>query len=74
MFIFSFGIGEGILWLKIYKIGLNSKMLDGLFIFRFPKMLCRRFPSNLANLLKLDVVIKDGNAKVTANMRLLNSV
>lgn len=36
--------------------------------------LCRIFPSTLANLSKMDVVIKDGNAKITANMRLLNSV
>ena len=35
---------------------------------------CRRFPSNLANLSKMDVVIKDGNAKVTAHMKLLYSV
>uniref|UniRef100_A0A6N2N8D5 Plastid lipid-associated protein/fibrillin conserved domain-containing protein n=1 Tax=Salix viminalis TaxID=40686 RepID=A0A6N2N8D5_SALVM len=34
----------------------------------------KRFPSNLANLSKMDVVIKDGNAKVTAHMKLLNSI
>ncbi|KAJ8900023.1 hypothetical protein K2173_024137 [Erythroxylum novogranatense] len=32
------------------------------------------FPSNLANLSKMDVVIKDGIAKVTANMKLLYSI
>ncbi|KAL2326241.1 hypothetical protein Fmac_025299 [Flemingia macrophylla] len=32
----------------------------------------RVFPSSLANFLKMDVFIKDGNAKITANMRLLN--
>jgi hypothetical protein len=35
---------------------------------------CRRFPKNFANLSKMDMVIKDGNAKVTANMKLLYSV
>ncbi|KAJ6968025.1 plastid-lipid-associated protein 13 [Populus alba x Populus x berolinensis] len=34
----------------------------------------RRFPSNLANLSKMDVVIKDGNVKVTAHMKLLYSI
>lgn len=33
-----------------------------------------RFPTSLANLSKLDVAIKDGNAKVTANLKVLNSV
>lgn len=35
---------------------------------------CRRFPSTLANLSKMDVAIKDGYAKITANLKLLNSV
>ncbi|KAG5252784.1 plastid-lipid-associated protein [Salix suchowensis] len=38
------------------------------------KFIFERFPSNLANLSKMDVVIKDGNAKVTAHMKLLNSI
>lgn len=36
--------------------------------------LCRYFPSSFANLSKMDVFIKDGNAKITANTTLLNSV
>ncbi|XP_050228520.1 probable plastid-lipid-associated protein 13, chloroplastic [Mercurialis annua] len=43
----------------------------GLFAATF---LSERFPSSLANLAKLDVVIKDSNAKVTANMKLLSSI
>lgn len=35
---------------------------------------CRRFPSTLANLSKLDAVIKDGTARITANVKLLNAV
>ncbi|KAJ6756399.1 PLASTID-LIPID-ASSOCIATED PROTEIN 13 CHLOROPLASTIC-RELATED [Salix purpurea] len=38
------------------------------------RFIFERFPSNLANLSKMDVVIKDGNAKVTAHMKLLNSI
>ncbi|KAJ1423269.1 Plastid lipid-associated protein/fibrillin conserved domain [Sesbania bispinosa] len=43
----------------------------GLFAARF---MFEYFPSSLANLSKMDVFIKDGNAKITANMRLLNSI
>ncbi|CAJ1967439.1 unnamed protein product [Sphenostylis stenocarpa] len=43
----------------------------GLFAARF---IFENFPSSLANLSKMDVVIKDGNAKITANMTLLNSI
>ncbi|KAK7345154.1 hypothetical protein VNO77_15665 [Canavalia gladiata] len=43
----------------------------GLFAARF---IFEIFPSSLANLSKMDVFIKDGNAKITANMRLLNSI
>ncbi|CAK9148464.1 unnamed protein product [Ilex paraguariensis] len=43
----------------------------GLFTAR---IIFERFPSNLANLWKMDVVIKDGYAKITAIMRLLNSI
>ncbi|EEF31660.1 probable plastid-lipid-associated protein 13, chloroplastic [Ricinus communis] len=43
----------------------------GLLAARF---LFERFPSSLANLSKMDVVIKDGNAKVTAIMKLLSSI
>lgn len=34
----------------------------------------RRFPSTLANLSRMEIVIKDANAKATANIKLLNSV
>ncbi|KAK6126866.1 hypothetical protein DH2020_039389 [Rehmannia glutinosa] len=43
----------------------------GLFAARF---LSERFPPELVNLLKLDVVIKDGYAKVAASLKLLNSI
>ncbi|XP_062112211.1 probable plastid-lipid-associated protein 13, chloroplastic [Humulus lupulus] len=43
----------------------------GLFAAKF---IFERFPSNLANLSKMDMVIKDGYARVTANMRVLNSI
>ncbi|XP_057424639.1 probable plastid-lipid-associated protein 13, chloroplastic isoform X2 [Lotus japonicus] len=43
----------------------------GLFAAR---LIFENFPSSLANLSKLDVVIKDGNAKITANTRYLNSI
>ncbi|XP_061364454.1 probable plastid-lipid-associated protein 13, chloroplastic [Gastrolobium bilobum] len=43
----------------------------GLFATRF---IFENFPSSLANLSKMDVFFKDGNAKITANMRLLNSI
>ncbi|KAJ7976006.1 Plastid-lipid associated protein PAP / fibrillin family protein [Quillaja saponaria] len=43
----------------------------GFFAARF---LFENFPSNLANLSKMDIFIKDGYAKITANMRLLNSI
>ncbi|XAR70034.1 hypothetical protein NMG60_11001849 [Bertholletia excelsa] len=43
----------------------------GLFAAR---LVFQRFPTTLANLSKMDVVIKDGYAKITAVMRLLNSI
>ncbi|KAL0428606.1 UNVERIFIED_CONTAM: putative plastid-lipid-associated protein 13, chloroplastic [Sesamum latifolium] len=43
----------------------------GLFAARF---LFERFPRELANLSKLDVVIRDGYAKVAASVKLLNSI
>lgn len=43
----------------------------GLFAAR---MIFENFPSSLANLSKMDVFIKDGNAKITANTLFLNSV
>lgn len=43
----------------------------GLFAAR---ILFERFPSTLANLSKMDVAIKDGYAKITANLKLLNSI
>ncbi|XP_019453345.1 PREDICTED: probable plastid-lipid-associated protein 13, chloroplastic [Lupinus angustifolius] len=43
----------------------------GLFAARF---IFETFPSSLANLSKMDVFFKDGNAKVTASLGLLNSI
>ncbi|XP_054787734.1 probable plastid-lipid-associated protein 13, chloroplastic isoform X2 [Prosopis cineraria] len=43
----------------------------GLFAARF---IFENFPSSLATLSKMDVYVKDGNANITASMRLLNSV
>ncbi|OAY40603.1 probable plastid-lipid-associated protein 13, chloroplastic [Manihot esculenta] len=43
----------------------------GFFAARF---LLERFPSNLANLSKMDVLIKDAYAKITASMKLLSSI
>ncbi|XP_062075008.1 probable plastid-lipid-associated protein 13, chloroplastic [Humulus lupulus] len=43
----------------------------GLFAAKF---IFEIFPSNLANLSKIDMVIKDGYARVTTNMRVLNSI
>ncbi|KAK1420760.1 hypothetical protein QVD17_22608 [Tagetes erecta] len=49
-------------------IGYGS---PGLFAAR---LLSERFPATLANLCKMDLVIKDGFAKVTANMKYLNAI
>ncbi|CAA0842801.1 Probable plastid-lipid-associated protein 13-chloroplastic [Striga hermonthica] len=38
------------------------------------RFLFERFPPELANLLKVDVVIKDGYTKVAASLKLLNSI
>ncbi|KAI4371265.1 hypothetical protein MLD38_019526 [Melastoma candidum] len=38
------------------------------------RLILERLPSSLANLSKMDVVFKDGYAKVTANLKLLNSI
>ncbi|XP_062004718.1 probable plastid-lipid-associated protein 13, chloroplastic [Rosa rugosa] len=43
----------------------------GLFAARF---LLERFPSTVASLSKMEVLIKEGNAKITANMKILNSI
>ncbi|XP_020265406.1 probable plastid-lipid-associated protein 13, chloroplastic [Asparagus officinalis] len=43
----------------------------GLFTARF---LFERFPVTLANLVGLDMLIKDGYSKVTANLKFLNSI
>ncbi|KAM1079381.1 hypothetical protein FF1_014217 [Malus domestica] len=43
----------------------------GLFAARF---LFERFPSTLASLRKMQVVIKDGNAMITAKLKVLNSI
>ncbi|XP_039131521.1 probable plastid-lipid-associated protein 13, chloroplastic isoform X1 [Dioscorea cayenensis subsp. rotundata] len=43
----------------------------GLFAARF---LFERSPATLANLLALDMLIKDGNANVTANLKFFNSI
>ncbi|KAI3867995.1 hypothetical protein MKX03_035211 [Papaver bracteatum] len=44
---------------------------SGLFAAKF---LFERFPSSLAKLIQMNVLIKDGYAKTTANLKLLNSV
>ncbi|KAL4571625.1 hypothetical protein LXL04_018388 [Taraxacum kok-saghyz] len=49
-------------------IGYGS---PGLFAAR---LLSERFPTRIANLSKMDVVIKDGYAKITANMKFLNAI
>ncbi|KAL8236570.1 hypothetical protein R6Q59_017681 [Mikania micrantha] len=49
-------------------IGYGS---PGLFAAR---LLSERFPATLANLCKMDLVIKDGYAKITANMKFLNAI
>ncbi|XP_010524500.1 PREDICTED: probable plastid-lipid-associated protein 13, chloroplastic isoform X2 [Tarenaya hassleriana] len=43
----------------------------GLFAAR---VIFERFPSTLANLSKMDILIKDANAKATASIKLLNSI
>ncbi|KAF3442642.1 hypothetical protein FNV43_RR16558 [Rhamnella rubrinervis] len=43
----------------------------GLFAARF---IFERFPSNLANLSNMDLAIKDGSAKITANLKLLSTI
>ncbi|XP_059668511.1 probable plastid-lipid-associated protein 13, chloroplastic [Cornus florida] len=43
----------------------------GLFVAKF---VFQRFPSTLAILSSMDLVIKDGYAKITANIKLLNSI
>ncbi|WJX17705.1 putative plastid-lipid-associated protein 13, chloroplastic [Trifolium repens] len=62
----------------------TSPFLEGRWNFEWfgpgsPGLLAARvifenFPSSLANLSKLDVFIKDGNAKITANTTFLNSI
>ncbi|KAJ9181172.1 hypothetical protein P3X46_009328 [Hevea brasiliensis] len=42
--------------------------------FLAARFILERFPSNLANLSKMDVLIKDANAKITATMKLLSSI
>lgn len=49
-------------------IGYGS---PGLFAAR---LLSERFPATLANLCKMDLVIKEGYAKITANMKFLNAI
>ncbi|XP_010508612.1 PREDICTED: probable plastid-lipid-associated protein 13, chloroplastic [Camelina sativa] len=38
------------------------------------RVIFERFPSTLANLSKMEILIKDANAKATANIKLLNSI
>ncbi|CAN8286886.1 unnamed protein product [Cochlearia groenlandica] len=38
------------------------------------RVIFERFPSSLANLSRMEIVIKDDNAKATANIKLLNSI
>ncbi|KAF1860043.1 hypothetical protein Lal_00027894 [Lupinus albus] len=53
----------------------TSPFLEGLWNFEwFGSGSPGTFPSSLANLSKMDVFFKDGNAKVTATMGLLNSI
>lgn len=42
--------------------------------FSAAQVILERLPTTLANLLKMDVLVKDGDAKITAYLRLLNSV
>ncbi|KAE8125347.1 hypothetical protein FH972_020166 [Carpinus fangiana] len=42
--------------------------------FAAARFIFERFPSTLANLPKMDVVIKDGYAKITAKLKFLNSI
>lgn len=49
-------------------IGYGS---PGLFAAR---LFSERFPTTIANLSKMDVVIKEGYAKITANMKFLNAI
>lgn len=49
-------------------LGIGS---PGLFAAKF---IFERFPSSFANLSKMDVLIKDGNSKITALLKLLNSI
>lgn len=53
---------------------LVSLMVPDISPLKWPLFLCRNFPSSLFTLSKMDCYIKDGNARITANMRLLNSV
>ncbi|KAA8516989.1 hypothetical protein F0562_017193 [Nyssa sinensis] len=43
----------------------------GLFAAKF---IFERFPSSLANFSRMDLVLKDGYANITANMKVLNSI
>jgi len=74
-YLVDYHLGTSYWSLLIYK---NVKFLYGKLNFDWSHCvllyLCRNFPSSLANLSKMDVVIKDGNAKITANLTLLNSV
>ncbi|KAL3755409.1 hypothetical protein ACJRO7_002457 [Eucalyptus globulus] len=38
------------------------------------KVIFERFPATLANLSKMDIMIKDGYARITANLKFLNSL
>ncbi|XP_056158962.1 probable plastid-lipid-associated protein 13, chloroplastic [Syzygium oleosum] len=38
------------------------------------RVIFERFPATLANLSKMDIMIKDGYARITANLKLLNSL
>lgn len=43
-------------------------------IIEIPLLQNRSFPATVANLQKMDVLIKDGYAKITANTKFLNLV
>ncbi|KAF5750665.1 plastid-lipid-associated protein 13 chloroplastic [Tripterygium wilfordii] len=62
----------------------TSPFLEGLWNFEWfgsgspglfaARLIFQRFPSTLANLSKMDALLKDGYAKITANMKILNSI
>ncbi|XP_062086211.1 probable plastid-lipid-associated protein 13, chloroplastic [Humulus lupulus] len=74
----------GLEQLNLTPLPMTSPFLEGRWSFEWfgsgspglfaAKFIFKIFPSNLANLSKMDMVIKDGYARVTTNMRVLNSI